>query len=188
MKKAKQRLINKITCSKAFTLAEALVAILILLMVTAIVAAGIPSAANAYDKVVIASNAEVLMSTTMSALRNELSTAKDIRIAVDSSGHEINGISYYNSSSDSRSKIYCTDSDIMYERYAVDEQLGNKGSDPERLISEAASDKEKELHVSFTGVSYSNGVVTFSGLAVKKKNGDETPAVRGTYSVRIITE
>ena len=54
-----------------FTLAETLLAVLILLMVSSIVAAGIPSARRAYEKVVLASNAEVLLSTTITTLRHE---------------------------------------------------------------------------------------------------------------------
>ena len=47
-----QRIIRKLRSNDAFTLAETLLAILILLMVSAIVAAGIPVAKNAYEKVV----------------------------------------------------------------------------------------------------------------------------------------
>ena len=73
--KAKKRKLNN---KKGFTIAEMLVAILILLMVSSIVATGIPVAREAYEKVVLTSNAEILMSTAISALRNELGTAKDI--------------------------------------------------------------------------------------------------------------
>ena len=54
--------------------------ILILLMVTSIVAAGIPVAATAYSKVVMASNAQLLLSTTMTNLRDELATATNIEV------------------------------------------------------------------------------------------------------------
>ena len=61
-----ERIRKKLHSSKAFTLAETLLAVLILLMVSTIVATGIPVARNAYEKVVLASNAEVLLSTTIS--------------------------------------------------------------------------------------------------------------------------
>ena len=51
-----------------FSLAETLMAVLILLMVTSVVATGIPAAANAYFKAVDASHAQVLLSTTMISL------------------------------------------------------------------------------------------------------------------------
>ena len=70
--KRTDRIVNKLRQTAAFTLAEALVATIIMLLVTSIMVAGIPAAIRAYDKVVIASNAEVLMSTAMAELRNAL--------------------------------------------------------------------------------------------------------------------
>lgn len=61
-----------------FTLAETLIAVLILLMVTGIVAAGIPAASNALNRAVDASHAQLLLSTTMTSLRNELGSARSI--------------------------------------------------------------------------------------------------------------
>lgn len=63
-----------------FTLAETLIAVLILLMVTGIVAAGIPAASNALNRAVDASHAQLLLSTTMTSLRNELGSARSIDI------------------------------------------------------------------------------------------------------------
>ena len=51
--------------TQGFTLAETLLAVLILLLVGVIMTTGIPAAKNAYEKVVVASNAEVLLSTTI---------------------------------------------------------------------------------------------------------------------------
>lgn len=160
---------SKIKNQAAFTLGEALVAVIILLLATSIVVAGIPAAIRAYDNVIVASNAEVLLSTTVSALRNELSTARDI----SASGTDI---SYYNQSTKTRSKIYIGGAssgpqDIMYQRYASTET----SNDP-RLVSKEASDLNMELHVSYKSVTYSNGLVKFTGLAVTRKDGNATPA------------
>ena len=62
MKNLKRRLRSK----KGFTLAEVFIALLIMLMVSAVVAAGIPAASKAYDKTVTAANAQTLLSTTLS--------------------------------------------------------------------------------------------------------------------------
>ena len=53
---------------KGFTLSETLFAMLILLMVTSIVATGIPIAGRALKNAVDASHGQVLLSTTMTAL------------------------------------------------------------------------------------------------------------------------
>ena len=72
--------LKKLKESRAgFTLAETLICVLILLMVSAIVGAAMPSAANAYKNVVDAANAQVLLSTTLTALRDEFSTAKQVQ-------------------------------------------------------------------------------------------------------------
>ena len=71
-----------------FTLAETLIAVLILLMVTGIVAAGIPAASNALNRAVDASHAQLLLSTTMTSLRNELGSARSIDIVAVSEEDE----------------------------------------------------------------------------------------------------
>ena len=54
---------RKLRSNKGFTLAETLLAVLILLLVSTIVATGIPAARNAYEKVVEASNAQAVLAT-----------------------------------------------------------------------------------------------------------------------------
>lgn len=181
---------KKLKTASGFTLAETLLAVLILLMVSVIVATGIPAAKNAYEKVVMASNAEVLLSTTISSLRNELGAAKI------STPVENYYISYYSGSVsyDNTLKRYVTsgtrsvicrneslhidyksgtdpDKCIMLQRYAP---LGNIDYDAEmkeqmratRLVSKAASNKN--LYVTYDSVAYANGILTFTGLKVCK--------------------
>jgi len=65
--------------SRGFSLAETLICILILLMVSAIVGAAIPTASNVFAKTVDAANAQVVLSTAMTALRDELGTATQVK-------------------------------------------------------------------------------------------------------------
>ena len=60
-----KRIRQKLKSRLGFTLAEMLMSVLILLMVSSVVAGGVPVAANAYYKVVDAANAQVLLSTTV---------------------------------------------------------------------------------------------------------------------------
>ena len=77
--------------SAGFTLMELLLTMFILMIVTTVVATGFPYAKDAYDKVVLAANAEVALSTGMSTLRNELGTAQNVMVT-----DEQKTITYYN--------------------------------------------------------------------------------------------
>ena len=78
-----------------FSLAETLIAILILLMVSAIVGGAIPTASTVYKKTVDAANAQILLSTTLTELRDELSTASNITVSDDTTVSYRNGSGYW---------------------------------------------------------------------------------------------
>ena len=184
-----ERIKRKLRSNKAFTLAETLLAVLILLMVSTIVATGIPAARNAYEKVVLASNAEVLLSTTISTLRNELGTAMDVDIPGGTREGNVKkgtGVSYYNTARGSLSKISMETegTDIQFQRYCSVEGL-SVGSDPVNLISDKTA--TNNLHVSFSSVAYNQnaGIITIFKLAVKR---DSTVlASRAELSIRVIS-
>ena len=71
---------KKLKSRAGFTLAETLLAVAILMLVSVIVATGIPVARKAYEKVVLSSNAETMLTTAISSLRNELGTAAEIKL------------------------------------------------------------------------------------------------------------
>ncbi len=79
----------KLNKCKGFSLAETLVAVLIILLVSSVVAAGMPAAKEAYFKVIESANAQVYLSTTLLELRNKLSTASGIECSDDG-----NSVSY----------------------------------------------------------------------------------------------
>ena len=168
--------------SGGFTLAETLLAVLILLMVSTIVANGIPAAKNAYEKVVLTSNAEVLLSTTISTLQYELGTAQDI----ETSG---NTITYYNPSRGALAQIYVdADKGIMLKRYYFPEGYGVEegvAPDAEQLIPSKTA--TADLYITFSGVGYSNGIITFSNLSVNRASGREGIASRNPLSIRVIS-
>ena len=182
-------LYNRIESNRGFTLAETLLAVLILLMVSAIVATGIPSAKAAYEKVVLASNAEVLLSTTMSSLRNELATAKNIETG-DEVGGKDTSLTYYNTTRGSKSKIYKYSGSvaagaIMIQQYVKVDGIG-KDSDPVRLVSKTAS--TGDLYVTYEYVTYSDGIITFRNLSVNRESGSTGLAERSALSIRVISD
>lgn len=178
--------INKRKKNKnGFTLAETLMAMLILLMVSGIIAAGIPVAKDAYTKVVRVSNAEVLLSTTVSTLRNELGTATSVeRTTADGEGYTNYTITYFNGTRRSSARIYFKNGDeVWLQRYYGDNiDPSVKESEPEKLMSSTVS--TKDMIVTCDSVSYSNGIITFNNVAVKA--GSDTLTSR-TVSIRVIS-
>jgi type II secretory pathway pseudopilin PulG len=205
VKKAQQ----KLNSQTGFTLAETLITVLILLMVSAVVAGGVPAAANAYAKAVDAANAHVLLSTTVDALRSELSTAWDVEnLKSDEAGEK--GITYYSSATGSQSKIYISDSDgkIMLQEYvdlqaarkeetssstgASDSTVDNSIVPARPIVSDAMTIKGKltigcgdDGYISYNKTT---GIVTVKGLQVKK--GDQTivKMPEAGLTIRVITK
>ena len=177
-KKAKRKLHN----DKGFTLAETLLAVLIMLMVSVIMATGIPSAKEAYEKTVLVSNAEVLMSTTINTLRNELGTAQDVVVEGETS------IKYFSPARGTESQISIDATNgIMFQRYYYDPAEFSMDEDvvpeAEQLVSPVRS--TADLVVSYTNVAYNDGIVTFSGLKV---SGGASSFASRDVSIRVVSE
>ena len=169
---AMKRVERKIKNSAGFTLAEMLLAVMILLMASAIVATGIPSARNAYEKFVLASNAELLLSTAMNELRNELGTATGIEVTG-------NVITYTNSFTGTKSQISKSDDGIMRQRVV------GMDSTKALLVSEVAA--TGGLRVTYDTVTKNNGAVVFTGLSVKRPTGTANLTTPRTFSIRILS-
>ena len=146
---------------KAFTLSETLIAVLIMLMVSSILVTGIPAAKNAYEKVFVKSNAELLKSTTISALRNELSVAKDIKVTNDTT------VTYSSRMYGTTCQLSIGNYGIKIQRNILDEETSS------RLVSSAASDKMIVKYDSVTEPD-NNGVMTFTKLGVYKVSMNST--------------
>lgn len=166
---------SKIRDQHGFTLAETLLAVIILLLASTIVASGIPAARNAYEKVVLASDAEVLLSTTISTLRNELGMAEIISV-------NNNSIVYFNKARGANAKIYLGSSEpkaIMLARYYKEGDADTN----EALISDPAS--TDNMYVTFSQIVRGDGYLTFKNLQVNRKNGGTGLAGPRDYSVRV---
>lgn len=169
-----------------FTLAEVLVAILILLMVSSIVAVGIPAAKNAYQGTVAASNAEVLLSTTIKALQGKLGTASSVKTDDNDS------VVFYNSDTHGQSRIYKdpTTKNIMYQEN-YDEGTQDNSSAPVSLVPEKAM--EEDQFPTYQSVTVTEGnIVTFIGLSVIKNNTEIASAKNegnpsGNISIRTLS-
>ncbi len=206
--------------SRGFSLAETLICVLILLMVSAIVGAAIPTASNVFAKTVDAANAQVVLSTAMTALRDELGTATQVRKEADGSLIYKSGtfgwcklrfgtfnvpVSSASSSDDDAETEgettppavqtvsvtgimitygaleYNKDSKEYEVKFPTDAEAAAQGKQ-RLLVSKEAITSNLKLEGS---VSESKGVVTFTGLQVKK--GTTVLAQRASFTVKTVT-
>lgn len=160
-----ERLKDRKRGRSGFTLAETLITVLILLMVSGVVAAGIPSAANALEKAVDGANAQVLLSTTMTILRDELGTAYADSIEIVDSG---SGISYTNSEGFGSVIRKGTAGITLNDSLLVSEQAATKG-----------------LYATFKSISYAAGVVAVTDLKVMR--GENAVVTVPSYLIRVVS-
>ena len=179
---------QKLKKSAGFTLAETLITVLILLMVSAVVAGGVPAAANAYRKAVDAANAQVLLSTTVNALRSELSTAWGI--SDDSDGKTL---TYYSVRTGAKTKLFNGSGDqstIMVQDYVpYDETQQQDAITDDRLQhSLVVRSGEKELdqfRMKFESVEVKDDIITFKTLGVYRGK-ETTPLQSMNLSIRVL--
>ena len=105
-----KRPLKKPNSSAGFTLAETLIAVVILVMITA---AAMPAAVSAYRNAVDAANAQVLLSTTVNALRSELSTAWNVDVNTEGTT-----ITYQSADTGDKSVITVEDGTIIIQEYS----------------------------------------------------------------------
>ncbi len=142
-----------------FTLTELLITVLILALVSAVVAAGVPSAISAHKKIVEKANAQLLLTTATNALRNELDMASDIEVTESGGEVEISFIS---------SKKYNLTITSGSEGIIVNEYT--EGGVAASLVSGAAA---SGLIVRFAGATLDGdgGAITINGLEVTNSEG-----------------
>ena len=150
------------TDHRGITLVEMLVVVVIILLFTALVVTGTQLSLYSYSSITDESNAEVLLSTTVTLLRTEFATAADISVSAD--GKEV---SYIKGSSGISSVIRSGDtaSDTNVQIYI-------KQADKERPLVQTVT-ATNGLCVRYDGISYENGRITVTDLEVYKASSDK---------------
>lgn len=168
--------LKKMKTAKGFSLGETMVAVAILVIISA---SALPTALKAYQNAVDAANAQVVLSTAINALRGELSTAWDVHC-------DGTTITYNSAHTGDTSVISIKDEKIMLLEYSQESSPAwwgeiSKPSAGERpLLTDAmrqtTRDNQEHMKVYYTGVTVSDEgpYVTITGLVVKR--GDVTLA------------
>ena len=175
-----KRILKKKLNNEGFSISEMLIAIAIMLMVTSVVAGGIPVAIRAYTNITDTADCELLLSTALSDLRDELSTARNISV-------NGNKISYIDSKT--KTRCYLTSSSEGGIKKTV---VGAEGSS--NLV---ASEKLLDgIHLEYTiaDSGYTDGqeYLTFTSVNVYRKDSSTDTDVLvssvAPYSVWIIMD
>ena len=166
-----QKALNRVKGREGFSLAETLLAVLILLLVSVVVATGMPAVTNAYNKVVLGANAKAMLSTAVTALHDEMGTAWQVKNSTDNKS-----LTYFNGSTGAQSIVssgdklpikirdyvpLSSDSDLIHDNTAT------KGEEYYLVSGEHFKPK---MYVTYNTIQYSNGIVTISGLKVCKED------------------
>ena len=172
--------LRKIDNKKGFSIAELLVAILILSMVSIVVAGGIPVARDAYYKITVSANAQVMLSTTISSLRNEIGTASAFYLETG-----LPGIVYRSGKNGNISRIYKNvEKQIMiWDYYDPKESEEKQKTKPRLLVPET-----DDLYVTFENIippSFNGDIVSVSELIVKNKEDENAPSVNEPIDLSI---
>lgn len=161
--------------SRGFTLAETILAMLIMGFVGLIVTGALSTALNTYQKIVEKANAELLLSTTISELRSELDRAEQMTLKT---GNKLD--KYRSSTSAWRSLSNQEQKGIQVTEFKGYVPTGPKADtashDPQQLVSEAAA--TSKLYAAFGSITYdkSKGVFTITGLKVYRKGDNKVMA------------
>lgn len=184
---------NKLKNNKGFTLAETLLAVLILLLVSTIVATGMPAAKNAYEKIIVAANAQVLLSTGATALRDELGTSWDVKIDDDTSKTSGTFVTYNSSDTGAKSKVYLKGDEkkIYIQEYAMNKYLnvaeGMSIGSERLLVSDKAATDDLTITYNEIKKSEDGSSVIISGLVVNNKEGREMASLGSDLTIPVFS-
>jgi len=155
-----------------FTLAETLLAVLIMLLVSVVVATGMPAVTNAYNKIILGANAKVMLSTAITALHDEIGTAW--RVEPDKT--DSTKLAYFNASTGAKSELSLEDGkSIQIQDYlSLKEDLIHNDSYTQGDMYHLVVDARAGMYVTYTSIDYDDGIVTIKGLKVIKESDGTT--------------
>lgn len=198
---------RKLKSKAGLSLAETLLAVLILIFVGMMLTNGTSVVQKIYNDVIMGANAHMLLSTATTALRNELDTARDVQVLEDKKtivylDSSINALSMISVNSDDpdkpkgilvtpfiKKKVSNPGAVVSYEEIKLND------ADPSRayqIVSnvKANASSNENLYITYTGAAYTEpDLVTFTKLEVYRDSDKTNPLTTlETLQIRIITE
>lgn len=180
--------LRKLKNQAGFSLAELLMTVLILLMVSLIVAIGMPAARNAYEKTVIGANAQAMLSTAVAALRDELGTAWDVQVPNTTTA------TYFKADTGTMAQISKgEDGSIALKDFVAVDFVHDysEESTPLGNARHLVPSENTGLYVTYDGIEYDSGIVKISGLMVCRQTdtSGSSPLAKidGDLEIRVIS-
>ena len=158
---------------QGFTLAEMLAAMAIVLLVSAIAAAGMPAAQKAYLSAMNASTSRVLLFDADAELRGLLSAAVPSTIELSPTAPEgYTGFVSFESYKTGR-VVEIAKQDSNGKVFVLDAQPGYAGGGDFEATPLCAADEDMAgvLKVTLDGITYADGIFTVSGLRIDGNSG-----------------
>jgi len=157
-----------------FTLAETLITILILMMVTLISAVGISVAVRGYNRVLDTANAQLLLSSTVTRLREELSTA----VWAELTDGDL--VMYYNGDKGFNSELIVDETSSSGKGIKIRYSARAGALVPEEPVSlvpkvtlSEKGKQDQELYAAYDSITFDNGVFKVKNLCVKRSDRTE---------------
>ena len=141
-----------------FTLMETLLCLFIMVLFTLILTRVMETATNAYTKVVDNTNADVLLSTTMTFLRDELGTARNVTVSADGKT-----VTYDDGYTGAASEISSTDEGFRIRKYGKTTNLVTATNDLV-AVCERFVDSEGEITVEGLTVGKAGAGNSYTGI------------------------
>ena len=148
-----------------FSLVETLVALLIVVMISAIVATGVPAAINAYRNTVAGSNSQVVLATVTAALRDELGMARGVSLG-DAQSDGTYSVNTYTCGEGYKATLTGALDDSGTRRgplkTVADARMGSQDGQSWTLIPDAQIvSTQEDLYVQFSSITYDKSSKVF---------------------------
>lgn len=158
-----------------FTITEMLAVMAILALAGTIAVTGIPAAQRAYVAAVDASNAQVMLSTAGTQLRDELSVADPSTSSVQVSNSVTDGdmlfVTFRSLETGYETQVRCRDSQGIYVLQQTDD--GATSVETPLVPEKATAGASQNLRVKASSIDYADGVFTVRDLRVENSQGEE---------------
>lgn len=175
----------KLKSQSGLTLTELLATLLIVTLASIVMATGIPTAIETYGKIMDASNAQVLMSTTAMQLRSDLAMASEWSVSN-------NEITFVGSSAFEATDVDSTIS-VAPDNSEYAGQLRKNGKPLALSSLEKSSTKgDNEMYVTCESITEKKDAekkiyaVVFGNLEVKRKGTDQALVTIDSYAVKML--